>query len=648
VRQLRVLIAEDSPTDAKLVVAELRRAGFAVDFERVETAPAMRDALARGPWDLVISDWSMPHFRAPEALAVVHEAGIEVPFIIVSGTVGEETAVEAMRSGARDFVLKDRLARLAPAVERELKEAAMRVSHTRAEERLRQSEARFARLSESGIIGIAFADVDGNVHDANDAYCQMFGYSREDVLAGRMSWDKMTPPEYAEVDAAAVDRLRRTGVTRPWEKEMLRKDGSRLPLLIGVAMLDETNCIAFAADLSERKQAEAALRRSEDQLRQAQKLEAIGGLAGGVAHDFNNILSVILSYMHLGLEDLSEGDPLRADLLEVKQAALRAAELTRQLLAFSRRQVLQPRVVDLNEVLAGMTRMLERLIGEDVELAVNPGGGLDPVKVDPGQIEQVVMNLAINARDAMPRGGKLTIETSSVVLDEFYAADHPGTEPGPHVMLAVSDSGSGIEPAILARIFDPFFTTKEVGKGTGLGLSTVLGIVQQSGGSIWVYSEPGIGTTFKVYLPVADGPDDLRDPERPVEPADLRGTETVLVVEDDPALRALVRSILRRRGYEVLEAQSGGDALLICEQHQTGIDLLLTDVVMPRMSGRQLAERLLPLRPDMRVIYMSGYTDDAIVHHGVLHSKMAFVQKPITPESLARKVREVLDTPRRA
>jgi PAS domain S-box-containing protein len=765
-----VLLAEDSETDAKLVVKELRRAGHEIEFERVDTSAGMRAALARGGWDLVISDWAMPGFGAQAALRLLREIDLDLPFIIASGTIGEETAVEAMRAGANDFVLKDRLARLAPAVERELRERDERASRRRAEEalrasenryrrmiettshgvwiaspegittfanacmarmlgcdvsdvvgrpifefmepagreeavarlerrraglveegeillvrkdggriavsvvsipiydaagnyegpiamvtditerrraqeQLRASEARFSRLAESGIIGIAFADVNGNLHDANDTYIEMFGYTREDLAAGRMRWDDMTPPEYAAIDAEAVRQLRETGVARTWEKEMNRKDGSRVPVLLGVAMLDGPNCIAFAADLTERKRAEEALRSSEEQLRQAQKMEAIGGLAGGVAHDFNNILSVIISYTSLAIQDLGEADPLRADLIEVRDAAHRATTLTRQLLAFSRRQVLQPRVIDLNEVLAGMEKMLRRLIGEDIELSVNPAGGLARVRVDPGQIEQVVMNLVVNARDAMPRGGKITVETANVVLDERYAALHPGTRPGPHVMVAVSDTGSGMDVATIGRIFEPFFTTKEQGRGTGLGLSTVHGIVKQSGGSIFVYSEPGIGTSFKVYLvPAKDGEQQPVYAEPAPSLATRRGTETILLAEDDPSLRALVRSILRREGYVVLDAQSGGDALLICEQHAAPIHLLLTDVIMPRMSGRQLAERLKQLRPDMRVLYMSGYTDDAVVHHGVLEAQVAFLQKPITPDELVRKVRATLDS----
>jgi len=395
-------------------------------------------------------------------------------------------------------------------------------------------------------------------------------------------------------------------------------------------------------ELAERERAEAALRKSEEQLRQAQKMEAIGRLSGSVAHDFNNLLSVILSYSDLLLSDLKPIDPLRGDIESIRKAGAKAADLTRQLLAFSRQQVLAPRVVDLNSVLIDSEKMLRRLLGEDIEVVAHYGRTLSRVKVDPGQIDQVLLNLVINARDAMPSGGKLTIETKEVELDDSYTSQHFGVARGPHVMLAVSDTGIGMDPQTQARIFEPFFTTKDIGKGTGLGLSTVFGIVKQSGGHIWVYSEPGGGSTFKIYLPATEAEDN--EVPKPIEPATLNGTETILLVEDQDEVRRVAQSILRRYGYHVIEARNAGEALLSCERHPRTIHLLLTDVVMPQLSGRELAERLAAMRPTMKVLYMSGYTENVIVHHGILDSGIAYLQKPIVPELLARRVREVLNS----
>jgi signal transduction histidine kinase len=387
------------------------------------------------------------------------------------------------------------------------------------------------------------------------------------------------------------------------------------------------------------------LERAQDRLVQAQKMEAVGRLAGGVAHDFNNLLTAILGYSELVLMGLDRANPLREDVKEIKSAADRAAALTRQLLAFSRKQVLQPRVLDLNAKVVDIERMLHRLIGEDIDLVTILDPALGSVKADPGQIEQVLLNLAVNARDAMPQGGKLTVETRNVVLDEDYARRHVDVQPGPYVMLAVTDTGVGMDEEIKSHLFEPFFTTRELGEGTGLGLATVHGIVKQSEGHIWVYSEPGQGTTFKVYLPRTEEAVELgQQAQIPIE--SLRGQETVLLVEDEEVVRDLVRLVLLKRGYTVLEARDGEEALWACEQHEGPVHLLVSDVVIPGvMSGRDLAERLETLYPGMKVLYMSGYTDNAIVRHGVLELGVAFLQKPFTPASLARKVRETLDAP---
>ncbi len=679
--------------------------------------------------------------------------GADAVILVITATVDELPAV--LDAGATDLYTTT----LGPAAleTRVLIAERLVVEHAR----LRDRELRFRRLFEAGVAGVIISDFDGNFKEANDAFLRMLGYSREEMLAGKLNWSVISPLDRVVPDTEERAQLRATGFLPLSERVYVHKDGRHIAALVGSAALEgRDECITYVTDITARKEAEQGLRASEEkyrtlfehspipnflfdqdslrflavndaalrsygysrdeflamslrdvllpenvraaveqilamregasspgpqkhrrkdggvidvelsvhtfgfggrpsmltmaqdvtqrnrmegQVRQAQKMDAIGNLAGGVAHDFNNLLSIILSYSHMLASGLKDGDPMRDDLEEILGAGRRAADLTRQLLAFSRQQILQPKIVDLNGIIGGVTKMLRRLVGEDVELTVVSGAELGAVKADPGQIEQVVMNLVVNARDAMPGGGKLTIETASVELDASYAAAHADVHPGRYVMLAVTDSGTGMDARTRERIFEPFFTTKEKGKGTGLGLSTVFGIVQQSGGHIWVYSEVGEGTTIKVYLPHAD-PGSLVAVETAPESRTRRGSETILLVEDEEPVRLLARTILERHGYHVLEAQGGGDALLICEQHTAKIHLLLTDVVMPRMSGRKLAERLGVVRPEMKVLFMSGYADNAVVRHGVLDSDVAFLQKPITPETLTLKVREVIES----
>jgi signal transduction histidine kinase/CheY-like chemotaxis protein len=425
-----------------------------------------------------------------------------------------------------------------------------------------------------------------------------------------------------------------------------RKDGSVIYADITASgmVLNKKRCnVGFFSDVTERRRGREERDMLEEQLRASQKIEAIGSLAGGIAHDFNNLLSVILNYTGFALEGLREGDPVKDDLLEVKKAGERAGALTRQLLAFSRKQMLQPVPLNLNQIAAGVEKMLRRILGEDIDYVQVLAPDLGVVRADPGQIEQVLMNLVVNARDAMPEGGKLTIETTNMEIDEEYASRHVAVEPGAYVLLAVTDTGRGMDEQTKARLFEPFFTTKEKGKGTGLGLSTVYGIVKQSGGNIWVYSEPGRGTTFKIYLPRELAATATAAKPRTV-PRRSTGTETILLVEDEEALRKVARRALDAAGYTVLSAADGDEALLICAQHVGDIHLLLTDVVMPRMSGRALAQELSKTRPTLKVLYMSGYTDNAIVHHGVLDAGTHFLGKPFTAADVTRKVREVLDS----
>ncbi len=513
-------------------------------------------------------------------------------------------------------------------------------------ERRRADETRslLASIVTSSGNAIISRGIDGKIKTWNVGAERLTQYTAEEAIGKPV--DMLFPPRLVEKPDPDRDRLDRGEIIEQCETSMIRKDRTLVEVSLSSGVLDNGLGVSIIAhNISERRRAEGELRRTEEQLRQAQKMEAIGSLAGGVAHDFNNILSVILSYAELSAETLAPSDPLRTDLSEISLAALRATALTRQLLAFSRKQILQPTSLDLNDVLRNIQKMLVRMLGEDVELTIAPAQEPMQVHADAGQIEQVIMNLVVNARDAMPSGGHVTMETAAIEVHAKNAEAHLGVRPGTYVMLTTTDTGIGIDPAMQARIFEPFFTTKDKSKGTGLGLSTVFGIVEQSGGHIGVHSELGKGTTFKIYLP-RTARDDRSQPLPVFDAmASFHGTETILLVEDEPQVRNVMRMILSKRGYTVLEAENAGDAFLQCEQFQGKIHLLVTDVVMPRMSGRQLADRLELQRPDMSVLFVSGYTDDAIVHHGVLNAGLEFLSKPIMPETLLRKVREVLDTP---
>jgi PAS domain S-box-containing protein len=512
----------------------------------------------------------------------------------------------------------------------------------RAEQAVRKAEEKYRGIFENAVEGIFQSTPEGKFISVNPSMARFLGYdSAEELMEHRT--DIATQHYVDKNSRVELQRmLAEHGVVVGYECEVYRKNLSKIWAVENVrAIRDENGSILYyegsIEDITERKTL-------ENQLRQSQKLEAVGILAGGVAHDFNNLLTVISGYSDLTLLKLHEDDPLYRNVLEVKRAGERAAGLTRQLLAFSRKQVLQPKVLLLNSVISELEKLLRRLIGEDIGLRAVLDPDLGSVKADPGQIEQIIMNLAVNARDAMPKGGKLTIETKNVVLDEEYSRNHISVSPGHYVMLAVTDTGTGMDSETQARIFEPFFTTKEAGKGTGLGLSTVYGIVKQSGGNIWVYSELGRGTTFKIYLPRVD--EGAQEPRPNFAMArSAQGSETVLLAEDEEAVRKLALQVLQMNGYQVLEAANGGAALLICERQKEPIHLLITDVIMPEMSGRELADRLAKLRPEMKVLFMSGYTDNAIVHQGVLDAGANFIQKPFPTDALARKVREVLDAP---
>lgn len=503
---------------------------------------------------------------------------------------------------------------------------------------LRSSEARFRALVNSMDDLVFTLDTELRHVEVYGRWLEKHGYSA-DYFLGRTVREVFGPEKAGIHESACGLALKGESTTYEWEMafptEMRRFQTSLSPLLDGVGRI--TGIVSVGRDLTEQRQLEA-------QFMQAQKMEAIGRLAGGVAHDFNNLLTAINGYNSLVLRKLHREDPLRGYLEEVRNAGDRAAALTSQLLAFSRKQILQPHILNLNQIIADLEKMLRRLIGEDIELQTALQDGLGSVKVDPGQAEQVIMNLAVNARDAMPQGGRLMIETKNIYLDEEYVSRHLSASTGPHVMLAVSDTGIGMDEETRRRIFEPFFTTKEKGKGTGLGLSTVYGIVRQSGGSIWVYSEVGKGTTFKIYLPKVD--EGAEDYHLSAESEDSPGgTETILLAEDDESVRSLVRTVLTAKGYCLLDAASGAEAMLACEHHAGPIHLLITDVVMPEMSGGDLARRAARLRPAMKVLFMSGYTENTVVHHGVLDEGIEFIAKPFSTDALARKVREVLDQP---
>jgi two-component system, cell cycle sensor histidine kinase and response regulator CckA len=507
----------------------------------------------------------------------------------------------------------------------------------RVEETLRDTSQALRTLIDASVLAIVALDRDGRVTLWNNAAARLFGWNAQEVLGGPLP----TIPEDRRAEFEEGWARTRAGRDVIYETQRRRKDGSLVDVLMSSAPIFDpqgelVGNMAIIADITERKQL-------EEQLRHAAKMEGIGRLAGGIAHDFNNLLTVIGGRSYILLSQLPPGHAMRRDLLLIQQTGDRAAALTRQLLAFSRKQTLAPAVIDLNEIVSGMRTLLERVLGEDVGLIMDLDPSLGHVTADPGQLEQVILNMAVNARDAMPKGGQLTLETRHVDVDPTYARQKVELAAGSYEVLAIADTGIGMDAATVARAFEPFFTTKAVGKGTGLGLATAYGIVKQSGGHITIDSEPGKGTTFRIYLPRTEASESA--PVAVEEVAARRGTEVVLLAEDDANLRALTRDILGSEGYTVLESQDVEDALRIAEQQGGTIHLLLTDVVMPHVSGRALADAVKRFRPDVKVLYMSGYTDDAIVHHGVLDPGIALLQKPFTPAALARKVREVLDRP---
>jgi PAS domain S-box-containing protein len=510
------------------------------------------------------------------------------------------------------------------------------IEHKRSQQALRESEVRYRTLVQSAVYGIFRWSLEDQFTDVNPALVSILGYdSAGEVLSLRMTQDVyIDPKQHQEI----VSSLLAAGQMRGMEVQWRRKDGRNITVrLSGRSIQEDARIIGFemiVEDITER-------RLLEEQLRQAQKMEAVGQLAGGIAHDFNNLLTVIKGNSQLLLEKLHAVDSRRCGVEQIQKAADRAASLIYQLLAFSRKQVIEFRVLDLNSMIASTMQLLRRLMGEHIELTIIEGKDLGRVKADPSQMEQVVMNLALNARDAMPQGGKLILETENVEINQEHRSEDASISPGQYVMLRVSDTGIGMDKETLAHIFEPFFTTKAVGKGTGLGLSTVYGIVQQSNGFLTAQSQPGVGSSFRVYLPRVDQPADEIEALGPGE-IDFQGSETVLVVEDEEGVRSLITMLLTRNGYRVMEASTGEDALNLSQNISGPIHLLITDLVLPRMNGRELSERMAEHYPAVRTLFMSGYTDDATLKDGVLESRAAFLQKPFSMETLLHKVREVL------
>jgi PAS domain S-box-containing protein len=702
--QPTILVAEDSPTQAERLRLLLEEEGYRVELTR-SGAEALARTRAHPP-DLIISDVLMPQMDGYAFCTAVKasEATRRIPFILFTERNGPADIIEGLLRGADNFIPKsspdayllERVRRIFEQLEhrggaqlsvnilvrvgdrevsvsadkqqmfelllasieesgriyQDLKDAQQlleRHAHdleAEVEKRtreVRETRERFRLLLDSTAEAIYGLDLEGRCTFCNPACVRLLGHDGPEALVGRpmhalIHHHRPDGTAHPEEECPILVGLRSGAEVHVAEDVFWRADGASVPVEYWSYPMRRDGALVGAVvtflDITGKKRLEA-------QLLQSQRMESVGRLAGGVAHDFNNLLTVITGYGELLMRDLEPGHPGLARVEQIGKAAERAATLTRQLLAFSRKQVLEPRVLDLEAVVADVEQMLRRLIGEDVQFVTVSGGGLGRVRADPGQIEQVIVNLAVNARDAMPKGGKLILETRNVELDESYVRHRPDARLGRHVVLAVSDTGQGMSAETLAHAFEPFFTTKEAGKGTGLGLATVYGIVRQSGGHVTIYSEPGRGTTCKVYLPrVGEEHDD--DAAAAPAGAASGGTETILLVEDEAPVRALAREILESAGYQVLEGATPEEALALASSHAGPIHLLLSDVILPRLSGRRLAEALRFSRPETRVLFTSGYTDDAISHHGILEPGVHFLQKPFTGDALLRKVREVL------
>lgn len=651
---MKILIAEDERMSRHLLENTLRGCGH--DVISVGDGAAAWEVLQQedAP-QMAILDWVMPIMDGVEVCRRARQLDKTklIHLILLTAKNDKNDIVAGLEAGANDYLTKpfDRVelqARVQTGermVEMRLAMMAELAERKRTEEVLRSKEQRFRSLIENSSDAIALFKVNGTLVYASPSTQQVLGYSPEEFVCLNAR-ELIHPEDRALVNQRCEMALKQPRVGVRVEGRAQHKDGRWLWMECTFTNLFAEPSVRALVnnyhDITERKLAEEALRESEEKLRLSQKLESVGRLAGGIAHDFNNLLTVINGYSDLLLQSNTTDNASLPQIEEIKKAGERASVLTRQLLAFSRRQVLQPKVLDLNSSVNNMGKMLQRLIGENIELMLSLKPALGQVKADPGQIEQVLMNLVVNARDAMPHGGTLLIETANVELATGFAGEHGPMRPGPYVMLTVTDNGHGMDAETQKQVFEPFFTTKEIGKGTGLGLATAYGIVKQSGGYIWACSEVSKGSTFKIYLPRVNE-QISPTPEKSIKTPLPKGTGTILLVEDEPMVRDIARKTLEMSGYRVLEAANGREALHIVEQEQDAIDLVLTDVIMPHMGGRDLAAKLSSLLPGTKILYMSGYTDDALMHHGVLQTNFAFLEKPFTPETLSGRVRDLLD-----
>jgi two-component system cell cycle sensor histidine kinase/response regulator CckA len=737
-RNIRVLIVEDSQDDAALLTRTLERYGFALDSRRVESLFALKEALGGATWDVALVDYSLPSFTCLEAISAIKESPQRPGIVIVSGTISEDTAVEALSSGAHDYVLKDNLKRLGPAVEHALREARERIQRDWAESELRKSEEKYRNLHHSLRDAFVHVDLSGRILDTNEVFQEMVGYGGEELSALR--YDYLIPVKWHAQEAEIFSQqVLSRGYSDVYEKEYRRKDGTVLPVDARRVLLRDgegkpASVWSIVRDITERKKNEEkllslsrfsdenpqpvlrvapdgsimysnrgsealislwagkvpekyldGLKRSWNtgerqeidvsegsksfkmtvvpftaagyinlygrdvteekalaaQLNQAQKMEAVGQLAGGVAHDFNNILTAIIGFATFLQQKLRENAPLGRIADQIIVAAERAAELTQSLLVFSRKETVEMKPVNLNTVVEHVERFLQRIIGEGIELKTSPYAGDLVVLADSGQVEQILMNLATNAKDAMPEGGSIFIATTMIELDGKFVSAHGYGKPGHYGLITFEDTGCGMDEGTMERIFEPFFTTKEVGKGTGLGLSIVYGIVKQHNGFINVYSEPGKGTTFRVYFPVTQAMDAGKSLKKA---APVRGgTETILLGEDDAAVRQLTRVVLEESGYSVIEAIDGEEVVAKYKNNQGAVKLLILDIVMPKRSGKSVADEITASNPEIRILFVSGYTANIIHQNGVLEKGLNFISKPFSPNLLLSKVREVLD-----